>query len=305
MLSGGCLLPRRGPEPDPTPDPFPATQQVIDALRQLVDQTGRDAIQSLELRRNKVAVTLLMADGETLRFTRSEAGPWDNGAKPAGDHQPTTSTRLNQLPLQLLSEFVAHAGPEAEALVFELDDTGRLRIWADDGVGDFDRAGIKVDGTGRVPTVDLSDPTDVAGAIEEIVEAYGSRIYLVSADKYYVHADLNLDGRQHGVRVVRHPRESPYQIDVIPRHPESWLFDPVGIDPTLAIELLPTIARQADLAGKATDWQFSRPTADSDPHLSFRVSEDGPTDPVVWVNQSGKIIKITRACDPDGGWCPR
>lgn len=303
VLGAGALTAGCGPGLLGPRSKFLAPDQLAGQLQDLVDQTGRDAFRWVSVAERVQSVEVLMTDVSVVRYVRRDQR-WEPSGTP-NDLDPElhapVSMRLADLPLDLLPEYEKHARAEETYLVFRVDEVGRLQVWVG-GAGES--GGLKLDGSGRVAELSDDVPADVAAAVREIVEEYGDQARRVGGFNDFVHVDLNVEGFDMGMRVVRYETTAPQAGVTAGRFPRSQLFDPLGVDPTLALELRDSMPDRAKLKGKAWDWEVAQPPWGGKPVLSYGIGEKGPSSRV-WVDGSGKITNVSgTGCPPGKDWCP-
>lgn len=280
-----------------------STRQVTNQLNDLIADTGRDHFRSVVITDISVVAEVLMTDVIVQRYTtRGGQDGWSEDASPEilePEIDPATSIALTDLHLERLPDYEALMSAEESSLQFNVDEVGKLQIWTSRGQG------LLLDGTDHVAELRDTDPADVVLAIKEVVSSYGNQARRVGGFNDFIHVDLNVDGAAMGMRVIRYRNLAPLAAVTDTRFPSEMIFDPLTVDPAMALELQDTIAEQAGLEGKAWDWTISRPPTGGDPTLSYGIGVNGPTERV-WLNTQGKIIAVEGGkCAAQNGWCPK
>ena len=301
LLATGCVPDLVRPKGN-----LPSTDWVVDRLDQLIANTGQDHFRRLTVRDGSLTADLLVSRSVVRQFQHySEKTGWEEPHSPNvldPEVDPPTSAPLAELHLDRMPQWDAQLRETEDGLVFNVDETGHLHLWASGGGEVFS---LLLDGSGRYPLLSDDLASDVVRAIKEIVAEYGDQAQSVGGLNDFVHVDCNVAGSTLGMRVIRYATIGPQATVTDALFSPETIFDPLTVDPTLALELLKTIPAKAKLKGQAWDWRISRPPTGGEPTLSYGVGTDGPTQRV-WVDASGKIIGVQQSdCIPGTGWCPR
>lgn len=280
-------------------------KEVVDAVRNLVNETGRDAFQRLQIPTDSwLTADLLMADGGVQEYTMFTTDGWKKGSYRGRSltTSPSSAT-VADLRLDLLAAYRS-AVPGYERLVIDVDYIGKVRVSAF-VKPDLASMGVNLDGKGTLPQFDYETVSGVRGAIAEILAGYGSNVERVGSFNGFVHVDAAVTGHRVGVRIVRYPTVAP-QASLTDENPfaPALLFDPTGFDPTMALSRMKTIAQETGVSGKVWDWRYSRPQPGAAPAVSYGIGPDVPNTRV-WLDSTGKVSAVVSGkCKSGTGWCP-
>ncbi|HEY3506232.1 MAG TPA: hypothetical protein VGN37_26020 [Actinocatenispora sp.] len=283
---------------------FPGTDEVTDALRDLVKKAGRDSFQKVDVSADGLlGADLLLPDGSVQTYSFDKSWSKDHRDKKS-EFTPPVSVRVRDLPLRHLAAFARAPKTETTGVIIDVDYAGKIRVKAEPK-GSADAIGLKPDGTGTLPECDPETVRGVRSAVAEIVATYGTRAERIGSFNGFVHIDANVAGCRAGVRIIREPRlaaqanftqETPFDA--------SRIFDPSGFDPTMAVTRKATIATEARVDGKVWDWEYRRPDKGRAPQLSYGIGPSGP-DTRVWLDATGKIVSVSHGeCPKNTAWCP-
>jgi hypothetical protein len=271
------------------PDAFLSAGDAGDALRDLAKDTGRDAFQVVSLYDiGSIQAEVLLADGAVQEYAY-DGGDWKKEIR--HDRSAATSpasVTVADLPLGRLPAYV-RAAPGVETINVRVDYLGRIQVTAF-VQGKLD--GLKVDGSGLVPDLDVSDPAAVRAALTEILDGYAINATMIGSYRDGIFVNGNVSGCTAGVRVSRDPRQAA-SASIVRETPfeANRLFDPRDFNPTMAVGRAKTVAAEAAVPGKVWDWAYQRPPQGGDPLVSFLIGPTGPSTRV-WLDKTGKVSAV-------------
>lgn len=298
-ISGCSLLP--GDEPT---DAFPDPDEVKAQLRELTRTSGRDAFQTVEIRDDYTAATILLRDGSTQEYTRYTDEWRGRSTQEKSVLTSSASQPAKSLPIGRLPDYRRIADDNARGFTITVDHAGKIHVTARMPRSDDDH-GLRVDGSARLPRLSIERPEDVRSMITEIIETYGRTAARVGSFNGFVHVDVNHPSSSAGLRVVRHPNLPP-KTSVTEERPfaDNLLFDASGFDPTIALRRKKSIAAEANIEGKVWSWAYRRPEPGAEPLVSYGIGESGPAQRV-WIDAKGSVLHVEAGrCTPGSAWCP-